>query len=359
MMAPSHTARFLGVAILWIASAACGGGAEATHTEAGAQPGTAGAEASPPAAPLDPLDVLPADAFAILDVNMAHLRGSAHSDKLVAWLLDPLDDPTRRQLARDLLDRTDHVIIGFTPPAEEGAHPDAVLVARGRLDEADVAEILPEGTTVDFDAETGRTVHIHGEVAAAMVDEGTWVLARPDTIGPALDRADRRAGDRGPLADPQLAAMAERIGLGGEGVTGVMRILPDLQARLGDGRFLARSTGQALRTAGLALRLTDGLDAEVVIESTDAASARALSDRGVALSRWASSNAIVGLLGLRPILDGTRIGSDGSHTVVALHLDDAYLGQLLSRLESLSGRISEMGGASTPPATSGSSTGAP
>lgn len=342
--APRATAPWLALALLPTLALGCGGSSTdpARSTDA---PGdvAVGGESPVPEAPLDPLTLLPSDAVAVVDVDVASLRDSPHAERLLAWMADMLDDPSTARLVRDLLERTHHLVIGLTPPGGSGAELQGVLVARGDLDSEALPELVPDGATVELDAETGRAVHLHENVAATALDDGTWLFASGDRIGPALERAHQRPVDGGPLADPDLAAMAERVGLGGPGITVVAHASAGIRDRMGDDRYFARSTAEALRVLGVAIRMEGGVDVELVAETRDADSARALAARALELTRWAGSHAVVGLMGLRPLFDGARIRSDDTRAILMLHLEDAFVAELLSRAEMLSGRLQELG----------------
>lgn len=311
----------------------------------------AGDEVQAPAAPLDPLALLPPDAMAVVDVDVASIRSSPHGERLLAWIGDAFDDPATAQLMRDLAKRTHRLVLGLTPGEGTGDGLQGVLVARGDLDPDALPELVPEGATVELDATTGRAVHMHRDVAATALDDGTWLFANGARMEPALQRAHQRPSDQGPLDDPDLAAMAERVGLGGPGITAVSHVSPALQEQIGDDRYFARATAESLQVLGVAIRMEGGVDLELVAETSDADSARALTARALELTRWASSHAVIGLLGLRPLFDGVRMRTDDARAVLMLHLDDAYVADLLSRAETLAGRLQEMGGHDDAPET--------
>jgi hypothetical protein len=335
-------------ALLWLLLlAGCGGSGPGTpEAPEGTDTPAVGGDIPARAAPLDPLALLPEHAFAVVDVDVASLKASPHADQLLSWLAGTLEDMVHEQRARELLQQTDHLLLGLVAPADddEDAEPGMVLVVRGHLDGDQLPHLLPDGSTVERDPATGRTIRLlYPEFAAAVIDDETWLFTTPALMAPALQRAEGVVRGRGPLTDPALAAMADRVGFGGASVTAVAHVLPDLRAEIGDDRYFTRANAEAMRVLGVRLELERGLDVELVADTTDAASARALAARTLELTRWASSHAIVGLLGLSPLFKGVRARSDGPQAVLMLHLDDAYVAQLLSRAEALVGRLGTLG----------------
>jgi hypothetical protein len=321
----------------------CGGAAE-TAEGSGATATTAGAELGAEARPLDPVAILPANAFAVIDLDLVRLRQSPQWPRLSGWLVRFADDPQRQALVREVLARAERVVVGLVDT--EGADDaGAVMVVRGDLGAIDLGAVLPESTVATRDPASGHPLHTFEGLAAAAVDGETWVIAPLDAMGPALERALGRAKGAGPLAaDPALSAMAARIGFGQAAVTAVGHVPPDVRDELGDDRYLAAHTAEAIRTAGVRVQVEDGLALELVVEMVDEAQARALAARGVALSRWAGSHPLVGLMGLRPLLDGLHVRSESVHTVLTLNLGAADFDRLVRRFESLGEGLLQLGG---------------
>jgi hypothetical protein len=321
----------------------CGGAAEPVDG-AGVTATTAGAELGAEARALDPLAVLPANAFAVIDIDLVRLRQSPHWPRLSGWLVQFADDPQRQALVREVLGRAERIVVGLVDT--EGADDaGAVMVVRGDLGAIDLGAVLPESTVSTTDVASGHALHTFEGLAAAAVDGETWVIAPLDTMGPALERALGRATGAGPLAaDPALAAMATRIGFGQAAVTAVGHVPPEVRDGLGDDRYLAAHTAEAMRTAGVRVQVEDGLALELVVEMVDEAQARALAARGVALQRWAGSHPLVGLMGLRPLLEGLHVRSEALHAVLNLNLGAADFDRLVRRFESLAEGLLQVGG---------------
>ncbi|MFW6066725.1 MAG: hypothetical protein ACOC97_00185 [Myxococcota bacterium] len=333
-------------ALRWIALGVglfgCAGGEPAQEPSASAGGEVAaGEEPAPPPVP-EPLRLLPSDAFAVVEIDMDRLRASDYHDRVATWLLGQLSPhPERREVGRDVLSRTRRIVIGVLPPGADGADPEAVVAARGDYDPELLARFMQQAGNPVAEVHTiaGHRVYVEKDVWAAEIPGPTWVFASAGWIRALLEKTAPGMEDPSPLDRDELRAMAHRVGFGEAPVTAVAEVLPEVRAELGDGRWLARETGQALREAGLRLELDDGATARVIVQTDDRASAQRLATRVGELIRWGGANVFVSMLGLRPVFEATEIRAEGSTAVLTVHLEDVQVRRLLARLEAMAGQV--------------------
>lgn len=320
--------------------AGCGGEGTA-GSAAGATAGGEAVAAEPPPPP-DPLRMVPADAFAVVELDVDALRASAYYERLLAWLVAQTRvDARRERLAREVLERTHRVVLAALPPKPGRRDPDVVVAARGDYEEGELARLMSEVGAAAGDPATveGRPVYVEGEVWATEAPGPCWVFGTEGWIRELLGRPTPGVSGSSPLDQPDLDAMAARVGFGEATITGVMRILPELRDRLGDDRWLSRETGQSLRVAGLRGEVDRDVDLDLFVRTADPSSAQALANRSGALVQWAGSNLFVRLLGLGALFEGTQVRADADHAVLTLHVEDAEVDRLLTKFEAMAGQL--------------------
>lgn len=341
--------RLLETAALAVAVAltAAGCGSKAAERGATAQGGvqvTSGGTAPSAPAPPDPLQLLPRDAFAVVDVDLDRLRASAYYQEALRWYLSQSSiDADRRDLVHRVLDATHHAVIGALRPAAPGRDPEWVVVTQGRYEPGQLRRIMTIGhNAAKVGKSGGRPVFVSGDIQAVELPGPTWLFTEGPRARASLDRSGDAAPDSSPLDRPALRAVADRVGFGRAALTAVAEVPPELRSEVGDGRWFARETGQALRTAGLRLAFEQGADVRLVVGTADGPSAVVLARRVEELLQWAEGNMFIAMFGLRPLLEATQVRADGSPNVVLhLHVDDAQVRSLIGRLESLGSRAIE------------------
>ncbi|MFW5876445.1 MAG: hypothetical protein ACOCXM_06880 [Myxococcota bacterium] len=342
------TAAAAGLVVLAALTFGCERSA-AESTPGGSAPAAAGgesAEEAPPPIP-EPLALLPSDAFAVVDVNMNRLRDSPYHDPAVQWLQGQLTpSPERQAVGRRMLAKTERVLVGVLPPGAQGDHPEAVVVAQGDYGPGELEEFMRQAGEPVAEVHTieGHRVFVEKDVWAAEVPGPTWVFASASWIRGLLERTRPGMHDPSPFERQNLQAMADRIDFGHAMITAVAEVLPRARDELGDDRWFARDTGQALREVGVRADLPGGADLEVVVHTADATSARDFAQRTGELIQWAGGNVFVGMLGLGPVFDATEVRAEQRSAVLDLHLEDADVRRLIARLEAMAGPLLQQQG---------------
>jgi len=302
-----------------VAAAGCSSGGTVATGPAGAAVG--------PRARADDADLwnlIPVDADAIADVDLAALRASPWSASLVTGGFAGDREERLGRFGYDIFTDADRmVVIG----GETVGRAQSLTVARGRFDAGRIGAALAGTTAASW---RDSTLWQAGQGAVALVTPRTVAQGAPDDVRTAIDAAwgivpDERGGRLGELRRQLLADRNLPAAFIAAAVTDTVR---------------ARAAGvvdlpPGLQRAAARLDVGENLDAEAVALMTDAASAADAAASWTALLRLYARQPMVALLGLTPILDGTQIAAEGSRVHVRLHIPAERREQLAEKLLAL------------------------
>jgi hypothetical protein len=305
----------------FVAAVGCSSGAPATT-------GLAAGAAVGPRARADDTDLwnlIPVDADAVADVDLAALRASPWTASLVTGGGFAGDREERLgRFGYDIFSDGDRmVVVG----GETVGRAQSLTVARGRFDAGRIGAALAGTTAASW---RDGTIWQAGAGAVALVTPRTVAQGAPDDVRTAIDAAwgvvpDARGGRLGELRRQLVADRNVPAAFIAAAVTDTVR---------------ARAAGVIELPSGLqraAARLDVGtdLDAEAVALMTDGASAADAAASWTALLRLYARQPMIALLGLTPVLDGTQVASEGSRVHVRLHIPAAQREQLAEKLLAL------------------------
>ena len=313
--------------------AACG--SSASDTEHG---GDAAEEAQ---APPEPLGLVPADAFAIVRVDLAQLRASPYWPVFSGWLDDaeragteagqPLES---MRALRATLDASEQIVIATVPSGEPDPAP--VVIARGSYSEAELRRFVrgPNGTDADVRVRESRglTVLVGPEISGAQIGTHTWLVAPEPQLEAVLGRWGSGGG---PIGSDALRAMAERVGLADAPAAFAIEILPDVRARIARRNRVPGTRGiEQASTIGGRLEIADGLHLVALAEMQSDAAAEQLAAQASSVLDGYAGNVMVRMMGVGPVLDGTSVTAAGTEARLVTRLDDATTRAVFDRLGS-------------------------
>ena len=291
--------------------------------------------------PIDPMAILPTNAFFVLRVDVDRLQRSPYADALTDSLegAQPAGaEPAMSSAMSKALDDTQLIVAAGEPPPSPEANPPFVAVLRGRYEPGQLERVVREalderGELPQVTELVGHEVYIHGEIAAAELDGQTWVVAPEARMRELLERAELRAGGPGPWTDPELKALGERVGFNDAMAAGEVRALPEMtrraEAPIQPGPFDPKAL-DAIAYGGFRFDAADGIAAQVLVETTEPWAAESLVGTARTELRAAGQNPFVGMLGLAPALANAQLTHEGTLAGVSLQLTDGQTRQVIT-----------------------------
>lgn len=298
----------LSLSLLVASVASCGGG------------GGGGGQAE--AGPVALVNLLDADTPIVAHVDMDGLRQSPYYPIVRDALLATLSggERTDAENVLQLLDRTDHLVIGTNPTHEVG-----VFLLRGSFQASDIERIDPPDGQF-----THRTYTLRGnEQARGVATPDTMVVGSVELVHRALDRMDGLL----PATGPTLAGFPEAAGrahLGERDISAVVLLTDEMRSRFGTG-----DVEDALRESGLSagasLDARNGIRLSAFFTANSEGAVRVLAQTLREGLSEAQGDMTLGMLGLSVLLQQIEITERGTDLLVEFHLDDQQAREILER----------------------------
>jgi hypothetical protein len=256
-------------------------------------------------------NVVPGDAEALIDVDLAALRASPWSESLMRGNLDGEGEERRRRFGYDVFTEGERMLVAGGEAASS-----TLTIARGRFEMNRVAAAFQSTTSGASTTEWRGSPLVEGEGrAVALVTPRTIAHGSAPEVRAAVDAAWAIVGDAGagPLGELRRSLDADR---NPPAVTFVLSVNDAMRARAA-GFF---SVPEGMRRLGARLDLGEdlNLDGVALFDSHDRAVAAASVWNEAA--RLYARQPVVLLLGLGPVLSGLTVGAEGSRVHVHLHI---------------------------------------
>lgn len=303
-----RTFALLSLTALVVSLASCGGGGG----------GGGGAAAGPVAL----VRLLDADTPIVIHVDADGLRQSPYYTLIHDAVLNTLSEREQGEFGRvvQLLDRTDHIVIGIDPADDTG-----VFLFRGAF-EANSLDLLGAPT----DTFTYRQYTLRGdERALGAVTADTIVIGSAEAVHRGLDRLDGLA----PATGPTLAGFAEAAGrahLGERDVSAVVLLTAEIRAHMGRG-----DVEDALRESGLSaggsLDARNGIRVSGFFTANSEGAVRLLAQQLREGLAQAQGDMTLAMLGLGVLVQQVDIQEQGTDLMVEFRMDDTQVRDLVER----------------------------
>jgi len=259
-------------------------------------------------------NLVPGDADAIADVNLAALRASPWSKSLMTGDMAGARTERLHEFGFDLFTEADEMVTAGT---DREADPRSVTIARGRFDEGRLGAAFtasnPGATAAHWRdsplwERTGTPA-----VATALVTPRTLTRGTPDAVRASVDAAwgvvpDARAGVLGELRralDADHNRPAAYVAL---------TVTDGMRGRASG--FMDIPSG--MRRFGARLDLGADLDVDAVALFDDAEQAKSAAAAWGQAAQLFAQQRMVALLGLAPVLSALTVGAEGAR--VHLHM---------------------------------------
>lgn len=324
-------------ALFWLVVTACGG-AQAPDAEAVEVGVGAGGLQLPAEA------YLPGDTFGVVELQLGAVRSSPYYEPMRALLASASERGGADGLSEvlpELLQRLDGVTIAFGALDGNPAELTGVIL-RGSFTVEEATRWmsrLDQGG--DEPAESlviaGRPALAKREGLLVQIDATTWIL------GPRAHLARRVEAPSMPaaLSDPAYLDAASRSSIGAPALRLTALAVPPMQDVVASEWGLDPAQAAHLRAIGATVGVSDGIDAEAHVLTSDASLAAAIVQR-VTMQRDAlSSQPPVRMLGLGNILDSARLDQAGTDASLRIQVPDGTVRMVLGMLQG----FLQMGGA--------------
>ena len=258
-------------------------------------------------------NVVPNDADALADVDLAALRASPWSRSLMQGDLDGDREARRRRFGYDVFTEAERMLVAGN---EAGGEQNALTVARGAFRMEPIAAAFktaaPGAATTEWRGSplvegagravalvTNRTIaHGDGRRVRAAVD-AAWGIVPDAGAGPLGELRRALDADKNPAAVTLAVSVTAGMRARAAGALAV----PD-----GLGRLAAR------------LDLGDDLNLEALALFDSAGHASAAASIWNETTRNYARQPMIALLGFGPVFDGLSVGAEGSRVHVHLHI---------------------------------------
>jgi hypothetical protein len=277
----------------------------------------------------DLLALLPSGAEAVLDLDVAQLRGwpglaRLREDLPEAWTqlgrfgIDPLAD-------------LDAMAVGFTGLGGEAAS--AVVVGRGRIDAARLEAALASEGPVERAEYHGSFVSDGAGRALALVTPRAAAFGSKGDVRRVVDVAlgndeGVRKADRAIVGALRRAPGAKR---GRPAVLAALLVGDGLRAKLQE----AGIAGELVESITLAAAVGDGVDIGVVASAHDAKEGQELSKRVQERLEDLRRQPSLRVLGIAPYVDDVKMGIQNEEVHLGFRLGPKRFDDLVARLERL------------------------
>jgi hypothetical protein len=266
--------------------------------------------------------LLDADTPIVVHVDADGVRHSPYYALVHDAIVRTLGEREQAQFGRaiQLLDRTDHIVIGLNPAAQGGT-----FILRGAYEPSDIETLNPPAAQF-----THRTHQLRGdERVRGVVTSDSIIVGSVASVERALDRIDGLL----PATGPTLAGFAEAAGrahLGERDASAVVLFTAELRERMGHGDVEDALRDSAL-SAGGSLDARNGIRVSgfftASTEGTITLLARHLRE-GLA---EAQGDMMLATLGLNVLLQQIQLEEQGTDLMVDFHLDDSQVRDLVDR----------------------------
>ena len=230
-----RTLALLSLSLLVASVASCGGGGGGGQAEAG---------------PVSLVHLLDADTPIVAHVDMDGLRQSPYYALVRDAIMATLGESDRAELTNvlQLLDRTDHIVVGANPTQEQG-----VILLRGAFEPSHIELVQPPDGHF-----THRQHALRGNAdSRGVVTADTMILGATEPVLRALDRLDGLL----PATGPTLAGFPEAAGrahLGERDVSVVVLLTEEIRRGFGQGD-VEQQLQQSGLSAGASLDARNGI----------------------------------------------------------------------------------------------------
>jgi hypothetical protein len=308
----------LSLLLLGVASCGGGGGGGSTTSAGGSVP---------------VLHLLHPDTPIVLSANMDGLRRSPYYQS-ARDLTGALSDSERRDVDTlfQLLDRTDHFVVGFDPFGE-GAD-DTLIAARGAFEPSHL-DVFTEFT--EREAYRNHELRGRGSEWTVVPSTDTLLFGQLAQVHDGVDRLDGIFPGAGPTR-PGFAEAAALAHLGERDVTAVWIFTEEMRASMGEGHVehVLHENGVS---AGMALHLRDGLEFEGFVTTNDAAAVPVLAHALREALAELPAEPVVAALGLSAVLEQVQIAEEGTTLRVSLRATDDQVRTVLANIQQLQGSM--------------------
>jgi hypothetical protein len=269
-------------------------------------------------------NLVPVDADAIADVDLAALRASPWTSALLTGGFAGDREERIAHFGYDIFADADRMVVAG---GETAGASRMLTVARGRFDPDRIGAAFAGVTRGSW---RDSPLWQEGTRAVALVTPRTVAQGGPDDVRAAIDAAwgivpDARGGR---LADLRRQLQADRnvpAAFIAAAITDSVRARAVDVIELPDG----------LQRAAARLDVGADLDAQAVALMTNARAASDAAALWTSLVRSYARQPMVALLGLTPVLQGTQIAAAGSRVQARLHIPAAEREQLAEKLLAL------------------------
>ncbi|HJL06260.1 MAG TPA: hypothetical protein RMH85_20395 [Polyangiaceae bacterium LLY-WYZ-15_(1-7)] len=308
---------------------ACGGGA----TPEG---GTTPVEVSeaPPPPPFDPMAYMPADTYAVAEIDVAQVLASPYFETVWGWaeLIDELD-PNLIARVRSALDRTERVILPFASN-RSGRSPElGAVILVGRYEPGELEGFLREAA----DSEDFQDLEIAGhrgigndDGALIQLDPGAWILGPRYTLDTVIANPARPAV----LADARYLEAQQQLTIAQPAVVVTMATVNDV-ARTFVRRETPLSSEQAahVQSGAAAVSVQSGVQGEIVVRTDDPALAQALAAEAQQGLGEAGQSMEARAMQLHTVAEQTEVQQDGTDVRVRMGLAAQEVEGMLGALD--------------------------
>jgi hypothetical protein len=301
-------------------------------------------EAEPAAPPVDPWVLVPVDTVAIARADLVALRRSPYWDDAVGWIdrvavvasgQDPEAETATgaRPNLSVVLERADTVLVAASQGSGEEAPELVVFAAVPSAGPGDLVEAFSAAMGEVVAEQHGRHTLLRATdgVAAAELP-GVWVIGPEGRVRGALEQAEtgRRFEPTG-----ALRTMMDRVSMEEASLAVAAEATPWVKERLASALTLDRRTVEGWVALGGRLEAQTGLNAEVLVETGDLASAQSLGELVQELMRDARAQPMLAVLGLHDVLDAVQVRVDGAGVILTLEAEDALARRLVDQIGSM------------------------
>jgi hypothetical protein len=302
-----RTLALLSLSLLVASVASCGGGGGGGQAEAG---------------PVSLVHLLDADTPIVAHVDMDGLRQSPYYALVRDAIMATLGESDRAELTNvlQLLDRTDHIVVGANPTQEQG-----VILLRGAFEPSHIELVQPPDGHF-----THRQHALRGNAdSRGVVTADTMILGATEPVLRALDRLDGLL----PATGPTLAGFPEAAGrahLGERDVSVVVLLTEEIRRGFGQGD-VEQQLQQSGLSAGASLDARNGIRLSGFFTASTEGAVQVLAGQLREALSEAQGDMTLAMLGLSVLLQQIEITERGTDLLVEFRLDDQQVRDVLER----------------------------